>query len=321
MNDVYDELEKAMELEEKTAVLNEAAEVEAQDVGKMFKDAVVLVLRRSCWGNVKKIPKETIESMTEGKVKEMVRATKDLIDKKHLQDFMYCFNKALAIKNSYGTPIPGLEGMVLVKKTIAQKVAKELDEIIKKSEEAIQEIKERYAEYREAARPVLEAQGLFNPADYPATIHDKFGISYNFLSIGVSEEIKQFDPNFYAQEQAKWADLMTNARAEAIVFWRDTLQQMLSDTVELLKGEKKQIRQSRIEQFEKLGELFKERKIFNDEDLLKLIEMCKDTMRGVDAARLRDSSVMKQEKATQLQKIKEILTANTEQMRRKITLE
>lgn len=297
-----------------------AKEIASQDVSEIFNNAVIVCLSRHKWGNVKKIPKEVLEQMTDGKIKEMVRATKDLIAKEALEDYNTYYNKCGALIRDYATTIPSLDGMYLVRKDRALDLAKKLDEMIVNADFAADQIAEKYSEYRAAARPILEEQGLFNDQDYPADIRAKFGISYRFLTIGVSDAIKTFDAQFYTQEEQKLSNMFAEARAEAILFWRDALQKLLDDTVDILKGEKKIIRQDRIDKFAELENVFKSGKICNDPDLEKLLKMTTDLMKGVDAGHLRDSNVAKQEKAVKLDQIKEVLKANTETLKRTISL-
>jgi hypothetical protein len=320
MEDLVQETQQDVEV---SVEPTEVEAIKAQNVDELFKNAVIVCLKRHKWGNVKKIPQEVIEQMTDGVVKDMVRATKDLIAKDAMKDYMYYFNRSRNIVLRYATTIPGIDGMYLINKNVAMKLAKELTECIEKAKVAADEIGERYPEYREAAKVVLEAQGLFNLSDYPASIRDKFGISYNFLTIGVSDAISEFDPEFYAQERAKWGNLMDEARNEAILFWREALQELLNDTADILSGtgDKKRICQNKVDKFEELEKMFQERKIFSDPDLEKLLKISTNLMKGTDAAYLRDNPSAKMDKSAQLKKIKDTLAANTESFKRTVLLD
>jgi len=337
MNDdeLFDSLMKEIESQKIDIELEEKFDMSVQDLSAATEKLVLGLVERHQFGNTRKIPESVMkELMKDNNDLSLLKMSKNLVDPKCFEKWTTMYNKAYSIMNSNPfyrskddvdadkvTAVLGVKGVQLMTRSRAVRVAKELDELIKKANEVADEISENWDAMIEQAKPILEAQGLYNEADYPKSIRNKFSISYRFYNIGMANAFANFDQAFYEQEQKKWEQTMANARAESLMFWRDATQTVLDDAVEVLNGTKQVIRSEKIEKFKKLQKFFDEEKLYDDNDLKKIIAKCVEVMSGVDAGMLRDSETLRNEKLNKLSAIKDILVNNTAKLKRSIILD
>lgn len=330
-NDLMNEIEKNkidIELEEKF-------DMSVQDLSSATEKLVLGLVERHQFGNTRKIPESVMkELMKENKDTTLLKMSRYLVDPKTFEEWTYYYNKAYSIM-TYNpfykskadveadkvTAVLGVKGVQLMTRTRAIRVAKELDELIEKADKIADKIDANWNNAIEEVRPILEAQGTYNESDYPKSIRKKFSISYRFYNIGMANAFQNFDQEFYEQEEKKWQETMANARAESLMFWRDATQTVLDDAVEVLNGTKQVIRSEKIEKFKKLQKFFEEEKLYDDNDLKKIIAKCCEVMEGIDSGMLRDSEMLRVEKLNKLSAIKDILVDNTTKLKRSIILD
>lgn len=323
-----EKLAKEIELEEKF-------DMSVKDLSEATEKLVLGLVERHQPGNTRKVPPSVMkELMKDNDDLSLLKMSKNLVDPKCFEKWTTFYNKAYSIM-TYNpfyrskddveadkvTAVLGIKGVQLMTRSRAIRVAKELDKLIEEANKVADEISENWDAMIAEAKPILEAQGLYNEADYPKSIRSKFSISYRFYNIGMANAFANFDQAFYEQEQKKWEETMANARAESLMFWRDATQTVLDDAVEVLDGKKQVIRSEKIEKFKKLQKFFEEEKLYDDNDLKKIIDKCIEVMSGVDAGMLRDSETLRIEKLNKLSRIKDILVDNTTKLKRSIILD
>lgn len=279
--------------------------------------AILVNLTIKHWANTKKVPIEKLNKISNKKLSTRLKASKDLVDKKLLENINTVINKARMLVKSKSLPFP-VDGFYLCPKKSIQTLCEELDEIIEMLEEPLDDFAKDYEEMIKASEEELGSD-FFNRDDYPKDIKSKFGIKYRLFDLKPSEEIKEFDPDLYKEEQEKFKEMMDETRNECISFLRNGFLQILQSLTDTLTGDKR-IRQDSIDRIEKFFLDFTTKDIFKDEELKHVLQDTKKTLFGISAKDLRDNKILKESIQNEIKKINENLNNIMENKTRKLTI-
>lgn len=282
-----------------------------------LQGAILVNLRINQWGNTKRVPIEKIKKITNKKISNLIRINKGLIDKKFLEEISHIINKARATVKVYSLPFP-IDGFYLVPKKSVQELCESLNEIIEPLNESLNNLAQAYEEIKAEAKEEL-GEDFFNENDYPEDIKTKFKITYRLFDLKPSEEVKQFDPELYKEEEKKFKNMMEETRKECINYLREGFLQVLQGITDTLTTSQR-IRQDSLDRVEKFFNEFTTKDIFKDEELSKLIKSAKDTMFGISSKDLKNSEILKEHIHTEIVSIGKELKTLIENKPRKLTI-
>lgn len=154
---------------------------------------------------------------------------------------------------------------------------------------------------------------LAETRDYPPldVIKRKFAISYNWLSIGVPEQLGSISHEAYKKAQAKaqqqWKELTEAARDSL----RELFQELVTHMADILKpqkdGKPKKFHQSSIDNFQEFLKNFEPCNIANDTELSALIKKAEAYLEGKTADGLKNSTLTRNTTQKAMEDIKSSL--------------
>src|SRR5208337_5418674 len=114
---------------------------------------------------------------------------------------------------------------------------------------------EKYEEEREKARESLGY--LFNEADYPINVRQKFRFEWRFITMDVPGKSGILSPELYEREKEKFQTLMEETRELATVALREEFAGIVRHMVERLSGEEDgKPKRFQASMLDKMGEFF-----------------------------------------------------------------
>ena len=147
-------------------------------------------------------------------------------------------------------------------------------------DKAVQKLNERYGDLQQAARERLG--DLFNPSDYPVSLHGEFGMSWEFPSVEPPDYLQQLNPELYEQESNRVRGRFEEAvRMAETAFTEENLSEFF-------------------QRFQSLS-------IGSSEQLDALVERSQQILNGVQPQGLRDNDALRQRIATQLSTVQSSL--------------
>ena len=282
----------------------------------IFNLGTLLQFETHCWQAVKRIPKDKAKKYGKSFEKGWMKANKNLIDRKKLEDIQSYISDARKLISSVALPFP-IKGIYFIPNNSVEKINEGLLQIANGMAESVNAFVEKYNMYIDEARQESEE---FNEADYPLDIKSRFSIHWRFFEMTVPSSITN---ELRQEENKRFNDLMQQARHEAVMALREGFAEIvthLTDTLSgKLDGEEKRLRASSIEKVTEFFNEFQNKNVFNDEELEKLIKKAKTVVSGVTPKDLRDDESLTKQIHRQLQTIKKELDSSTEKVRRRFS--
>ena len=171
--------------------------------------------------------------------------------------------------------------------------------------EAVEELNRCFSELVDQAQSQLGH--LFDPADYPDSVSDLFGITWDFPSVTPPAYLRTVNPELYEQEcqrvKAKFAEAVELAEqtfAEELSQLVGHLAERLSGSVD---GKPKVFRDSAIANLNEFFGRFQHLNIGSNDDLNQLVENARQVISGVDPQDLRDRSSLRERVARSLTEV------------------
>ncbi|EMI22264.1 hypothetical protein RMSM_00790 [Rhodopirellula maiorica SM1] len=171
--------------------------------------------------------------------------------------------------------------------------------------EAVDELDISFAELVDQARNQLGH--LFDPTDYPDSVSDLFGITWDFPSVTPPAYLRTVNPELYEQEcqrvKAKFAEAVELAEqtfAEELSQLVGHLAERLSGSVD---GKPKVFRDSAIANLSEFFGRFQHLNIGSNDDLNQLVENARQVITGVDPQDLRNRSSLRERVARSLTEV------------------
>jgi hypothetical protein len=285
----------------------------------VFKKACLIQLTTSVWMGSKMLDQSHMTKVAQNS--EWLRGRKFLINPELLGPLHTSTHQARDLVKQYSLPFP-ITSLFLINKESLSFVDERLAFQKAKFLEKVEAFIGTYDMAMQEARNHLG--DLFNEADYPTDIRTKFNFEWRFLALDVPTKGSILSPEVYEREKKKFEDMMQEARELASVALREEFATIVDGLVEKLgkdNGQPKAIRSSLFNQLHEFLTDLTTRNIFDDEKLMELATIARDTISGVSAYGLNYNTQMKDRIKTAMTTLKEAIDESIVDLpRRKIRL-
>ena len=252
---------------------------------------------------------------------EWLRGKKFLINPELLGPLHTSSHQARNLVQQYSLPFP-ITGLYLIPKESLAFV----DERLGYQKALFQDKAKAFIGTYELA--IAEAKknlgNLFNAMDYPVDISSKFKFEWRFLTLDIPGRGSILSPEVYEREKGKFLDMMEEARTMSAIALREEFADIVTGLVDKLSngsGQQKTIKNS---MFNKLQEFIGElttRNIFEDDQLVELANIAKDTISGISPYSMTYNQDAKDRMKTAMGVLKASIMDSIEDLpRRKIRL-
>ena len=287
----------------------------------MFEKGCLIQLSISKWGGVKKIDNNKLAEMIEAH--EWLTATKKLVDPESLKPICKVGNAARSYLTSVSLPFP-IQGMVFIPKEMITRIDNRLEEFKSEFNEAVTAFIRDYDRLRNTAMVYLG--DLFNEVDYPFQVGKKFSFAWRFIILDVPDgKTGILSPEVYEREKEKFIQTMEEARTMAIESLREEFASMVERITERFAesadGKPKIFKNGTVESFYGFFETFKERNIFRDEELARLVERAQAVLGDVSAESIRTNNHLKENIRADMAEIENAMAVSLARPRRKIVMD
>jgi hypothetical protein len=166
---------------------------------------------------------------------------------------------------------------------------------------------------------------LFSELDYPVDVKSKFAFTWRFIILDVPNgNAGILAPEVYEREKHKFIQTMEEARELAIGSLREEFSGMISRITERFsngQGDKPKIfKNGTVNNFYEFFETFKERNIFQDEQLAELVDRAQAILGGQSAESIRSNDQLKERIAKGMGEVEKAMEEIFAMPRRKIML-
>jgi hypothetical protein len=139
--------------------------------------------------------------------------------------------------------------------------------------------------------------GLFNPADYPATLIGQFAVDWDFPSVQPPDYLLELNPQLYEQERARMVARFEEAVGMAEDAFASELSAMVSHLVDRLtpgaEGKIKTFRDSAVNNVHGFFEQFRSLNINSSKQLDELVDKAQQLLKGVRPGQLRNNESLR----------------------------
>ncbi len=289
----------------------------------IFQKGCLVQMSVSKWGGVKKIDKSKLSDMVNQAEHDWVTATKKLVDPESLKPICKINNSARNWLATISLPFP-INGMVFAPKDLINMVDEKLVEFKIKFNEAVQDFTQDYGYLRETAKAYLGE--LFNEIDYPVDISGKFNFNWRFIILDVPNgEHRILAPEVYAREKEKFIQTMVEAREMAIEALREEFAFMVERITDRFAqtdtGKPKVFKNATVESFYDFFQTFKDRNIFEDEQLTELVNRAQAVLKGSSVDQIRSNNTLKENIRSGMTDIETAIEQIFNRPRRKIVMD
>ena len=286
----------------------------------VFKKGCLVQLSVSKWGGVKKIDKRTLAQLVD---KDWVTATKKLVSPESLKPIAKVGYSARSWLYFKSLPFP-IGGMSFIPRDLINTVDEKLTQYRQDYYDAVIDFANDYEELRDNARKYLGE--LFNEIDYPEDISTKFNFNWRFVVLDVPDsKSKILAPEVYKREKEKFVQTMEEARNMAVEALREEFASMVEHIADRFSsngnGKPKVFRNSTVESFYEYFQTFKDRNIFNDNDLAGLVEKAQNVLNGTSPDQIRSDSSLKEKIRVDMTEMESSILELLNRPRRKIVLD
>jgi hypothetical protein len=245
-----------------------------------------------------------------GAERDFLSAGKKLLDTSHP-----AFKAVTSVRNqiiSYwkGMSLPYPEpGIRLIRQDDIGAFGVQMTTLKQELSEAVQQLDQRYAELKAAARQRLGT--LFNAADYPVSLTGWFDCTWDFPSVEPPDYLRQLSPQLYEQEATRVAARFDEAIRLAEEAFVAEFSKLISHLSERLSGtddgKPRVFRDSAIENLREFFDRFRHLNVRSSEQLDDLVAQAQRIVRGVQPQQLRDDQPLRQRIATQLSGVQSVI--------------
>src|SRR5438093_9939718 len=188
----------------------------------LAKKTVCIKVRLSMMGNTRKVSTAQIEADAD---KDLLRVSKQLMDSEELKAISR-FDGEIR-RYLYNICLPFEIGIHLLPIAALQTVEQRLREFAEDRRQLVNAFLAAYPSLCQEAAKRL--RGLYNPADYPPVddVAREFGLSWQYVSFGVPDQLKGISQEVWEQERDKAAQRMAEASSEI----QQVLRQSMADLV------------------------------------------------------------------------------------------
>jgi hypothetical protein len=245
-----------------------------------------------------------------GAERDFLSAGKKLLDTSHPAFKAVTSVRSRAISFWKGISLPYPEpGIRLIRQDDISAFTVQMASLKSQLVDAVGQLESHYAELKSAARRRLGT--LYNAADYPATLHGWFDVTWDFPSVEPPDYLRQLSPQLFEQEASRVAARFDEAVQLAEQAFTEELSKLVSHLTERLSGsddgKPKIFRDTAIENLQTFFERFRHLNIRSSEQLDELVSQAQRTVRGIEPQQLRDNTSLRQQIATQLSSVQSVL--------------
>lgn len=289
----------------------------------IFSYGCLIQLSISQWGASRKLPKNVIERMANGK-SNWLKGSKNLVEPESLKAIKKIANSARTYLNTISLPFP-IKGLLFTPKDLISTIDAKLQGI---KEDFLREVENFSYEY-----PTLRNDAIFhlgeyaNQLDYPIDIKSRFGFEWRFITLDTpaNGNLGILSPELYEREKQKFISTMDEAKDMAVNALHQEFLSLISHMIERLSpevdGTQKTFRDSLIDNFNQFFETFKQRNIFQNEDLAELVNRAQNILHNTTPDNLRNNMGLCDRITNDMQQVKNALSeAIINLPKRKITL-
>ena len=285
----------------------------------VFQKACLIQLSTSVWQGSKMLDQNLMTRVNPNSA--WLRGRKYLLNPELLGPLHTSTHQARNLVQRHSLPFPITSLYLIPKESLAF-----VDERLNFQKALFQEKAEAFIGTYELA--IAEAKknlgNLFNVEDYPVDISSKFKFDWRFLALGIPGKGSILSPEVYEREKVKFLDMMSEARDLAAVALREEFAEIVNTLIEKFTtngGQPKTIKSS---MFNKLHEFIGDlatKNIFDDEKLVELANIAKDTISGISPYGVTYNQDAKELIRTAMSTLKESIMDSIEDLpKRKIRL-
>jgi len=290
-----------------------------EDYQNVFQKACLIQLSTSVWMGSKMLDQTLMTKVSQNS--EWLRGRKFLINPELLGPLHTSTHQARNLVQQYSLPFPITSLYLIPKESLSF-----VDERLNYQKTLFQQKAEAFIGTYELA--IAEAKrnlgNLFNGADYPVDITSKFKFEWRFLTLDIPGRGSVLSPEVYEREKVKFLDMMEEARTMSAVALREEFAEIVTSLVERLNSSNGQPKTIKSSMFNKLHEFIGElttKNIFDDEKLMELGNIARDTISGISPYGLSYNQDAKERIKTAMTTLKESIMDSIEDLpRRKIRL-
>ncbi len=267
----------------------------------IFESGCLIKLDTSVWEGRINLPSHDIQVDAD---KELIRATKYLVDRDCLKPIKQIRHKARKVL--YGKTLPFPIKRVLF---IPKDILSEVDTILKQFQQLFYARTAYFERHFDLFQSAVKGRldHLYNPMDYPADIGSRFSFSWQFFVIDAPGQSGVLSPEIYRREKENFQKTMAEFQSMAVTTLRTRFAELVDHMVDRLSGEKKVFRDSMIDHITTFLTDFEKLNINHDEALSLQVERCRSVISGVEAEALRSNDLFRAALADKMETIQEAL--------------
>jgi hypothetical protein len=203
-------------------------------------------------------------------------------------------SRILALWRGMSLPYPEA-GIRLIRQDRIDLFNEEMGQMQQGLREAAIELDHQLPQLRADAQERLG--GLFNPADYPATLIGQFAVDWDFPSVQPPDYLLELNPQLYEQERARMVARFEEAVGMAEDAFASELSAMVSHLVDRLtpgaEGKIKTFRDSAVNNVHGFFEQFRSLNINSSKQLDELVDKAQQLLKGVRPGQLRNNESLR----------------------------
>jgi len=285
-----------------------------------FDKGCLVQVSSSMWGATRKIHSTYVEKMGAGS--EWLNAHKKLVDPKSLRPVFNVISNAKNYLAKVSLPFP-IQAMVFVPKEMINSIDYNLNEYKLQFQDAVEKFKFAYPFLRDHA--IVHLGELFNESDYPVDISSRFSFTWRFLTLNVPNgNTRLLAPEVYEREKQKFVETMEEARQMAITALRVEFTEHVKNLTDRLRtntdGKPRIFKNGTVNNFYDFFETFKQRNIFEDQDLKELVNKAQAVLSNHTADTIRSDTQLKERINQEMGAIESNLDALFSAPRRRIVM-
>lgn len=237
-------------------------------------------------------------------------AAKKLLDTKHP-----AFRAVTAVRGRIldywkGMTLPYPEpGIRLIRQDRIDAFHAELTERREELDAAVGALDERFEELKSAARERLGR--LFDPHDYPSSLHGLFGVEWDFPSVEPPGYLAELNPALYDEECRRVAARFDEALALAEEAFSTELAGLVAHLSERLSGaadgKPKVFRDSAIANLVEFFDRFRRLNVRSNDQLDTLVAQAREIVQGIEPQSLRANRILRDTVAGELGELRQSL--------------
>jgi len=287
----------------------------------IFKKACLIQLTSSVW-QCSRVLNQKVMAEKIGQDNKFLVGRKYLIEPTLLGPVKTAVQQARKTVQRHSLPFP-ITSIYLVPKEALTEIDERLQYFKERFWQKVQDFEGLYGSAKEEAAAVLGSD-LFNEADYPTDILSKFKLDWRYFELSTPAKSRILSPEIYEREKEKFASLMEETREMAMIALRNEFSNVVSNLVERLTNNDGKPKMVSNAMFNKLNEFlndFSTRNIFEDEELVGIIEQAKSVVSGVSPYGLKYNDVLQKKITKGMSEVNEAINASIEEIpRRRIKL-